>query len=144
MYTFSDTERRKWESILNDILNDASVSLAKVVMEHSSRNAEELKSTALVKHKEAVLSNVEQSEVERHEDMRKTKTQNKCELDKISIWRDARALKRVAEVEGREGLKTVIPKQKKKKKKQRSRRRKKEKTAFSALTCWTSQINSSL
>lgn len=37
-------------------------------MQPSSRKARELKSTVLVKHKEAVLSNLEQSEVEKYEE----------------------------------------------------------------------------
>lgn len=44
MPTFIETERREWE-----ILNDVSMNLTKLVMEHSNRKAEKLKSTELVK-----------------------------------------------------------------------------------------------
>lgn len=63
MSTLNDTERNQWTKILND----ASVSLTKLVMEHSTRKAQELKSTELAKRKESVLSELEQCELERYE-----------------------------------------------------------------------------
>lgn len=99
MSTFSDTERKEREKILND----ASVSLTKLVMKHRSRKAEELRSAELVKRQEARLSNPEQSELERCEDKKQKIAENqkakKCKRDKISIRGDDGALMVVAREE---------------------------------------------
>lgn len=103
MSTLNDTERNQWTKILND----ASVSLTKLVMEHSTRKAQELKSTELAKRKESVLSELEQCELERYENkkqvMAEKRKSKKYERDQLPICGNGAAQAEASGVDGRVG-----------------------------------------
>lgn len=101
-------------------------------MEHSTRKAQELKSTELAKRKESVLSELEQCELERYENKKQVTAEKrkskKYERDQLPICGNGAAQAEASGVDAALGPHWYAT----------------QKTTCRVVTLWTSQADSSL